>query len=323
MRNEQAQKPPLLQVRQLGVRFAVSEGLFRPKRHLQALSDVDFEVAHGESLGIVGETGSGKSTLARSLLGLVEPSAGSMLWDGQRLTRKTRPAIRKDLQVVFQDSLGSLDPRWTVGQSIAEALTTHSSPSAASLDRAVEGVMSDVGLRLELAGRFPHELSGGQAQRVAIARGLILRPRMIVFDEPVSALDVSTQAQILNLINTIRQAEGLSYVFISHDLAVVRRIVDRVLVLYLGKVMEIADREDFFASQRHPYSQALIAAVPSTRGGRRQRTVLSQDIPSPLEPPSGCVFRTRCPRAADICATSVPRLAETGPRHLVACHFPD
>ncbi|HTV70861.1 MAG TPA: oligopeptide/dipeptide ABC transporter ATP-binding protein [Rhizobiaceae bacterium] len=313
---------PLLQVKQLGVRFLVKGGFLRPKKQLKALTAIDFDVAPGESLGIVGETGSGKSTLARSLLGLVDPSEGSILWAGKPLERKSRAAVRKDLQVVFQDSLGSLDPRWTVGQSIAEALTTHSSRSASEIDQAVQKVMTDVGLRLELAGRFPHELSGGQAQRVAIARGLILRPRMIVFDEPVSALDVSTQAQILNLIDRIRKSEGLSYLFISHDLAVVRRIVDRVLVLYLGRIMEIAGRDEFFARPRHPYSQALIAAVPSTRGHKHQHAVLSQDIPSPLAPPSGCVFRTRCPKAADLCAATVPPLVENQRRHLVACHFP-
>jgi oligopeptide transport system ATP-binding protein len=318
---------PLLEVRDLSVHFELGGGLFARPRLLRAVERVSFTVAAGESLGLVGESGCGKSTVGRAVLQLVPPTSGRVLWLGQDLARlpaEELRARRRELQIVFQDPLASLDPRMPVGEIIAEPLVTHEPRLGRAEVRArVEAAMAEVGLLPQMRNRYPHEFSGGQCQRIGIARALILRPRLVVCDEPVSALDVSIQAQIVNLLAELQRRHGLSLLFISHNLAVVRQVCQRILVLYLGRIVELAPREALFAAPRHPYTRALIAAVPEPdpaleRGKRR--VLLQGELPSPLAPPSGCVFRTRCPIASELCAREVPYLATLAPDHDVACH---
>jgi oligopeptide transport system ATP-binding protein len=293
---------------------------------LRAVDGVDLRLEPGETLGVVGESGSGKSTLARAILKLVPATAGRVCVLGRDVTplapREIKP-LKRDLQVIFQDPLASLNPRMTVGDIVAEPLWTHQPQlSAAAVGQTVVDVLERVGLTGRELNRYPHEFSGGQCQRIGIARALVLKPKIIVCDEPVSALDVSIQAQIVNLLVELRAEFGLALLFIAHDLAVVRHISHRVLVMYLGRVMELAPRDALYAQPRHPYTRALISAVPlpDPRAERaRPREILAGDLPSPITPPSGCVFRTRCRYAVDRCAAEIPQLRPLG-ETLVACH---
>ncbi len=319
---------PLLSVDDLSTEFDVGGGWFgRNRRVVRAVSHVTFDLAEGETLGVVGESGCGKSTLGRSILRLIEPTAGSVRLGGDELTDLDAEAMRKrrrDLQIIFQDPLASLDPRMTVGDIIAEPLTVHE-PHLSKAARAerVGSMMERVGLAPEMINRYPHEFSGGQAQRIGIARAIVQRPKIVICDEPVSALDVSIQAQIINLLIELKASLGLTLIFISHDLSVVRHISDRVLVLYLGGMVELGDIASTFVHPRHPYTQALLtsALVPDPRIARGRDTApLSGEVPSPIDPPSGCAFRTRCPHAVPRCAAERPALRafENG---FVACHF--
>ncbi|MDB6179830.1 oligopeptide/dipeptide ABC transporter ATP-binding protein [Paracoccus fistulariae] len=321
---------PLLDVHDLRVTFSLGSGGLLPwskPRLLHAVNGVDFTLQPGETLGIVGESGSGKSTLARALIGLVD-AQGSAEWvDGKDLIGLSpgqMMAYRNDIQMVFQDPLASLNPRMTVGQIIAEPLVTHHPGlSRAEVKTRVKAMMEKVGLLSNQINRYPHEFSGGQCQRIGIARALIVEPKLIICDEPVSALDVSIQAQVINLLIRLQQELGLSLIFIAHDLSVVKHISDRVLVMYLGKVMEIAPSADLYADPQHPYTQALLSAVPVPDPDFDPATSvvpLHGELPSPSNPPSGCVFRTRCPRAQARCASEVPVLQ--GQAHQTACHFP-
>ena len=320
----------LLSVEHLSVHYPVHQpGLFpRQPLMLKAVDDVSFGLRAGETLGVVGETGCGKSSLGKGVLQLVRPVAGRVLWDGRDLC--TLPPgelkrVRKDLQVIFQDPLSSLNPRMTIGDIVAEPLEVHC-PELGRDERRrrADDMLERVGLRPEMRNRYANEFSGGQCQRISIARAMISSPRMIVCDEPVSSLDVSIQAQICNLLRDLQRDTGIALLFISHDLSIVRYMSHRVLVMYLGRVMETAPREDFFGAPRHPYSQALIGSAHVPDPDRRAATrplLLEGDLPSPLNPPSGCVFRTRCPLEVPVCITQVPALRETARGHHVACHL--
>ncbi len=293
------------------------------ERPVRAVDDVSFDIGKGEVLGLVGESGSGKSTIGRSVVRLVEPTAGTIRFDGIDLVPLTARALRpyrRRLQIIFQDPYASLNPRRRVADTIGEALATHGlHPGAARAERIAE-LLSLVGLAPEHALRFPHEFSGGQRQRIGIARALAVEPDFIVADEPVSALDLCIQAQVINLLSDLRERFNLTMLFISHDLDVVEYLCDRIVVLYLGKVMEVAPSRTLYRSPRHPYTQALLAASPRPDpNARRERRLLQGDIPSPVDPPSGCVFRTRCPYALDACASTVPAPREVAPGHLKAC----
>ena len=320
---------PLLKIEDLKVHFPMKRrSLFGGERRwVKALDGVSFELAAGETLGIVGESGCGKSTLCRAVLRLVEPTGGRTVWLGKdfsELDGETLRLERRNMQIIFQDPLASLDPRMTVRQIIERPLLNFpNKENAEERRRQVGDLMELVGLNKAWMDRYPHEFSGGQCQRIGIARALILKPKLLVCDEPVSALDVSVQAQIINLLMKLQKQLGLSYLFISHNLSVVRHISHRVMVLYLGKVMEIAERDDFYRRPLHPYSQALISAVPlpdPKLERTKPRVRLQGDLPSPLNPPSGCPFRTRCPRATDICAAEMPALRDFGSGHVAACH---
>jgi oligopeptide transport system ATP-binding protein len=321
---------PLLDVRDLRVTFQIRREGDLPwakPRPLHAVAGVDFTLKPGETLGVVGESGCGKSTLARALIGLV-PATGQAEWiDGKDLldmSPRQMMKYRSDIQMVFQDPLASLNPRMTVGQIIAEPLTTHRPELGRSeVKERVKAMMEKVGLLSNQINRYPHEFSGGQCQRIGIARALIVEPKLIICDEPVSALDVSIQAQVINLLIRLQKELGLALVFIAHDLSVVKHISDRVMVLYLGKVMEVASSTELYANPQHPYTQALLSAVPvpdPTIETSKTIVPLAGDLPSPMNPPSGCVFRTRCPRAQTRCAAEVP--VPVGDDHQIACHFP-
>ena len=321
---------PILSVRDLRVHFPIATGglLRRTYMPLKAVDGVSFDLRQGETLGIVGESGCGKSTLGRAVLQLIPPTAGQVSWLGQHLAgldSKGMRQHRRDLQIIFQDPLASLDPRMPIGQTIAEPLLTHEPGlPRTEVKRRVQEMMRAVGLLPQMINRYPHEFSGGQCQRIGIARAMILKPRLIVCDEPVSALDVSIQAQIVNLLMALQREFGLSLIFISHNLAVVRHICHRIMVLYLGRLAEIADRDQLYENPRHPYTQALISAVPipdPELERSRRKITLKGDLPSPLSPPSGCVFRTRCPRATELCADEVPPLEIVEPGHEAACHY--
>ena len=320
---------PLLRVRDLKVYFPVRTGglLFGDYVQLKAVDGVSFDLAAGETLGIVGESGCGKSTLGRAVLQLLPATAGSVAWLGRDLTALDKSALkaqRRDMQIVFQDPLASLDPRMTAGDIIAEPLRNyHAELSGAAMKARVAQIMEQVGLLPAMVNRYPHEFSGGQCQRIGIARAMILNPKLVVCDEPVSALDVSIRAQVINLLMELQRALNLSMLFISHDLSVVRHISRRVMVLYLGRIMELADRDSLYRAPRHPYTQALISAVPIPDPDlerAKPRVIVTGDLPSPLSPPSGCAFRTRCPKASDLCAQAAPALESAGPGHGVACH---
>jgi oligopeptide transport system ATP-binding protein len=324
---------PLLSVRDLSVHFTLDAGgLFSRRKPvlLRAVDGVSFDLRPGETLGLVGESGCGKSTLGRAVLRLLPSAAGRVVWLGQDLAALSAAAMRqrrKEMQIIFQDPLASLNPRMTAGEIIGEPLKTFRPelrPPEAK--RRIQEMMAKVGLLPQQINRYPHEFSGGQCQRIGIARAMINDPKLIVCDEPVSALDVSIQAQIINLLMDLQRETGLSLIFISHNLSVVRQISHRIMVLYLGKVVELADRDQLYRNPRHPYTQALISAVPIPDPDlerAKQRLVLSGDLPSPLDPPSGCRFRTRCPKATEICARLSPSLLEIERGHEVACHHWD
>jgi oligopeptide transport system ATP-binding protein len=318
----------LLEVKNLKVQFPVQHGIFgRIGDYVRAVRGVSFGIAPGETVGLVGESGCGKTTLGRAILRLVEPTAGSILFDGEDLTSMSQRELRvrrRKLQMIFQDPYGSLNPRFTIEDVIGEALDIHSLTDSASARRErIAELLEAVGLHPKHAGRYPHEFSGGQRQRIGIARALAVEPKLIVCDEPVSALDVSVQAQIINLLQDLQQKRGIAYLFIAHDLAVVEHISRRILVMYLGKIVESAEAKTLIAAPKHPYTQALISAVPVVDPEtKRQRIVLSGDAPSPINPPSGCPFHTRCPIAEfPRCENEPPQLREIVPSDHAACHF--
>ncbi|HUK04757.1 MAG TPA: dipeptide ABC transporter ATP-binding protein [Burkholderiales bacterium] len=318
----------LLEVRDLSKHFHVGGGIGRPSGTVRAVDGVSFTIRRGETLGLVGESGCGKTTTGRCIMLLERPSGGSILFDGVDLAALDAAQLRdmrRRVQVIFQDPYASLNPRMTVGQIIAEPLAVHGLVKDKSKRGGrVRELLEQVGLLPQHAERYPHQLSGGQRQRVGIARALAMEPALIVCDEPVSALDVSIQAQIINLLEDLQQRLGLTYLFIAHDLSVVRHISDRVVVMYLGKVVEIADREALYAEPLHPYSRALLSAVPipdPKLEARREHIVLRGEVPSPLNPPSGCVFHPRCPMAEPRCSAQIPLSREIKPGHWAACHL--
>jgi peptide/nickel transport system ATP-binding protein/oligopeptide transport system ATP-binding protein len=319
---------PILEVQNLVKEFTVKKvrGVRSTKLTVHAVSDVSFTVGAGQTVGLVGESGSGKTTVGRCVLNLLKPTSGTVRFKGNDLSTmspKDLRAMRKEFQIVFQDPYSSLDPRMTVGASIAEPLTIQGIKG--DHDKKVAELLETVGLAPDHAQRFPHEFSGGQRQRIGIARALALDPSFIVLDEPVSALDVSIQAGVVNLLGDLQEQFGLSYLFIAHDLSVVRHISDYMAVMYLGKLVEFGPSEQVYTQPSHPYTQALLSAVPHpdpTTERQRHRTLLEGDVPSPIDPPSGCRFRTRCPMAQERCALEEPALVERGTGHPVACHFP-
>ena len=322
-----ATEAPLLAVEGLTKHFAVRKGFFFARRvgTVRAVDDVNFTVHRGETLGLVGESGCGKSTIGKLIVNLLDPTGGRIVFDGADFATLEPAALRarrRDIQIVFQDPFASLNPRMRVGEIIAEPLVVHGVGDAAARTARVGELLRVVGLAPEHAARYPHEFSGGQRQRIGIARALALQPKLLVCDEPVSALDVSIQAQILNLMQDLQREFGLTYLFISHNLAVVRHVADRVAVMYLGQLVELADKATLYADPKHPYTQALLSSVPSPRPEtRRARRVLKGDVPSPLNPPQGCRFHTRCPLAVERCRSEQPVFREAAPGHGVACHL--
>ena len=322
---------PLVQVRDLVKHFPVHGGILqRTVGQVQAVDGVSFDIQRGETLGLVGESGCGKTTVGRLLLRLIEPTSGTIHFDGVDLTAITGSALkpyRRRIQIIFQDPYASLDPRTPIGDSIGEGLRIHGLGTSAERRAKVSRMMDMVGLQSYHARRYPHEFSGGQRQRIGIARALVLEPDLVVCDEPVSALDVSIQAQVLNLLKSLQRELGLTYVFVAHNMGVVEHISDRVAVMYLGRIAELADRRDLFRKQEHPYTAALMSAIPVPNPEiRRQRVILTGDVPSPVNPPSGCRFHPRCPLRAElgnpaICADQVPALIDLGGGHQCACHF--
>lgn len=322
---------PILKLEGLKKHFNTTTGgaFNKQKAILKAVDGIDLEVAPGETIGLVGESGCGKTTAGRTILKLYEPTDGKIIFDGEDITNlsaaKMKP-YRRQMQMIFQDPYASLNPRQTIGTIIANMFDIQGITPPGGVENEVRGLMERVGLNPEHINRYPHEFSGGQRQRIGVARAIALKPKLIVADEPVSALDVSIQAQVVNLLEDLQNEFNLSYIFVAHDLSVVQHISDRVVVMYLGKVMEQADKVDLFNKPRHPYTKALLSAVPVAdpiEGRKRERIMLQGDLPSPINPPSGCVFNTRCWKATDKCRAEVPQLLEIAPKHKVACHFPE
>lgn len=321
-----ASQQTLLEVKNLKKYFELRGGLLnRVTGHVKAVDDVSFSVKQGETLGIVGESGCGKSTTGRTVLRLLEPSAGQVLFEGTDLAKLSREDMRKkrkNIQMVFQDPYASLNPRLTVNEIIAEPLSAHGLGDSSQIKQKVKEILEVCGLTAEHGRRYPHEFSGGQRQRIGIARSLVLQPKLIIADEPVSALDVSIQSQILNLLQDLQDQFGLTYMFISHDLSVVRHISNRVGVMYLGRMVELGAAEDLYANPHHPYTQALLSAVPVANPlTKRERIILQGDVPSPANPPKGCAFAPRCPKVMEICKTVRPEMIEVAPDYQVACHL--
>ncbi len=320
---------PLLRVENLRVHFTVTTGVIlrRSLGTVKAVDDVSFTIEQGETLGLVGESGSGKSTLGRAILQLRRPTSGTVLFAGREMTRLRRGELRRlrqKTQMIFQDPYASLNPRMSVGRILAEPLRLHHLARGRQVSERVAELLTVVGLSREHASRYPHEFSGGQRQRIGIARALAVNPTLLICDEPVSALDVSIRAQLINLLEELQQKLGLTYLFIAHDLSVVRHISNRVAVMYLGKLMEVADSDQLYDRPLHPYTQALLSAVPVPDPRierRRVRVAISDQIPSPLDPPAGCRFHTRCPYAQERCRVEEPRLKLAASGHTVACHF--
>jgi len=313
---------PLLKVENLQKHFGLAGG-----KVLKAVDGLNFAVEQGETFGLVGESGCGKSTAGRTIIRLYEATGGKVLFDGQdarKLTGKGLEKFRRDMQMVFQDPYASLNPRMTVGNIIAEGIDVHKLYVGKKRRERVSELLNAVGLNEEHASRYPHEFSGGQRQRIGIARALAIEPRFIIADEPISALDVSVQAQVVNLFKKLQQERGLTYLFIAHDLAMVKHISDRIGVMYLGKLVEVASSDKLNAKPLHPYTQSLLSAIPipdPVMQRKRERIILQGEIPSPLNPPSGCPFRTRCPHAMDVCAEEMPAFREIEPGHFAACHL--
>jgi oligopeptide transport system ATP-binding protein len=322
-----AQTQPLLKVEGLKKHFRVRKALLsRNAQYVQAVDGVSFHINAGETLSLVGESGCGKSTIGRMIMKLIEPTAGAIYVNGRDiapLSRRQMKPYRKQMQIIFQDPFSSLNPRMSAGDIVGEPLLVHGIADETERARRVAELFSRVGLRPDQMARYPHEFSGGQRQRIGIARALALGPSLIIGDEPVSALDVSVQAQVINLMTDLQDEFGLSYLFIAHDLSVVKHISHRVAVMYLGHLVELADRNELFSTPLHPYTEALLSAVPlpNPRKTRKTRIILKGDVPSPISPPSGCRFHTRCPLAVARCKVEVPDFREVAPKHWVACHL--
>lgn len=322
----------LLDVRNLKMYFPVTRGIIfqRTVGNVQAVDDVSFSIERGRTLGLVGESGSGKTTIGRSIVRLYKPTAGQVLFDGQDLVQMESDALwkmRKQVQMIFQDPFASLNPRFTIGSLIAEPMHIYQMGTKQEIRARTEELLRLVGLRPEYIDRYPHEFSGGQRQRIAVARALAVNPELIIADEPVSALDVSVRAQVLNLLQSLQSRFNLTYLFVSHDLSVVRHVADRVAVMYLGRIVELADRDELYTAPKHPYTRALLSAVPIPDPRiekKRQRIILTGDLPSPMHIPTGCRFHTRCPMAQKICREVEPVFeAKEGHEHYAACHFSD
>jgi len=319
----------LLEVKNLKKYFPVKAGIFKKTvAHVKAVDDISFAVKEGETLGLVGESGCGKSTTGRTILRLLEATAGEVLFEGKSvmdLDKKQMRAIRRDMQIIFQDPYASLNPRMTVADIVGEPLDIHNlAKNKKERNEKVREILENVGLGAEYMHRYPHEFSGGQRQRIGVARALAVDPKLIIADEPVSALDVSVQAQVVNLLQDLQKEFGLTYLFIAHDLSVVKHISDRVAVMYLGKIVELTDKKELFKNPIHPYTQSLLSAIPEADPKKKKdRIILEGDVPSPVDPPSGCRFHPRCPKAFEPCSVKEPEFKEYGDGHFAACHLLD